>query len=80
MLALGADQNATTLNGLAFGGSSLPRDANVSTSLVTTPYDVARGNFSGGLLNVRTLPGSNYIVRATSFAFGNASFTAGKPK
>ena len=69
VLALSADQNATTLNGLAFGGSSLPRDANVSTSLVTTPYDVSRGNFSGGLLNVRTLPGSNYIVRAASFAF-----------
>ncbi|HEY4131899.1 MAG TPA: TonB-dependent receptor, partial [Gemmatimonadaceae bacterium] len=45
---------------------SLPRDANVSTSLVTSPYDVSRGNFSGGLLNVRSRPGSNYIIRTSS--------------
>jgi len=66
VLGLGADQNATTLNGMNFGGSNLPRDANVSTSLITTPYDVSRGNFSGGMLNIRTQPGSNYIVRSTS--------------
>lgn len=66
VLGLSADQNLTTLNGMNFGGSNLPRDANVSTSLITTPYDVSRGNFSGGMLNIRTLPGSNYIVRSTS--------------
>ena len=65
----GADQNATTLNGMNFGGSNLPRDANVSTSLVTSPYDVSRGNFSGGLLNVRSRPGSNYIIRTSSLNF-----------
>ena len=69
VLGLSADQNATTLNGMSFGGSSLPRDANVSTSLVTSPYDVSRGNFSGGLLNVRSRPGSNYIVRSSSLNF-----------
>ncbi len=67
VLGLSPDQNATTLNGMNFGGSNLPRDANVSTSLVTTPYDVSRGNFSGGLLNVRSRPGSNYIIRTTSY-------------
>lgn len=66
VLGLTADQNATTLNGMAFGGSNLPRDANVSTSLVTTPYDVSRGNFSGGLLNVGTRRSSNYIIRSSS--------------
>ena len=66
VLGLTADQNATTLNGMSFGGSNLPRDANVATSLVTSPYDVSRGNFSGGMLSIRTLPGSNYIVRSTS--------------
>src|SRR5262249_29958846 len=66
VLGLAADQNATTLNGMAFGGSSLPRDANVSTSVVTPPYDVARANFSGGLMSVKTQPGSNYITRVTS--------------
>ena len=69
MLGLSPDQNATTLNGMNFGGSNLPRDANVSTSLVTSPYDVSRGNFSGGLLNVRSRPGSNYMIRTSSFNF-----------
>jgi len=63
VLGLAADQNITTLNGMTFAGSSLPRDASVTTSLVTTPYDVARGNFSGGMLAIRTDPGSNYISR-----------------
>jgi Carboxypeptidase regulatory-like domain len=63
VFGLSADQNATTLNGMAFGGSALPRDAAVSVSLVTTPYDVSRGNFSGGQLTLRTDPGSNYISR-----------------
>src|SRR6185503_11689951 len=69
VLGLTDDQNATTLNGMAFGGSSLPRDASVSTALVTTPYDVSRGNFSGGLLNVRTQSGTNYSVRTVSTSF-----------
>jgi hypothetical protein len=49
-----------------FGGSSIPRDANVSISLVTTPYDVSRGNFSGGLVAVRTARPSNVIIRSSS--------------
>jgi Carboxypeptidase regulatory-like domain len=69
VLGLTPDQNATTLNGMNFGGANLPRDANVSTSLVTSPYDVSRGNFSGGLLNVRSRPGSNYIIRTSSLNF-----------
>jgi hypothetical protein len=66
VLGLTADQNATTLNGMNFGGSNIPRDANVSTSLVTSPYDVARGNFSGGLLQVRTGRPTNFIIRSNS--------------
>ena len=69
VLGLAPDQNLTTLNGMNFGGSNLPRDANVSTSVITTPYDVSRGNFSGGLLNVRSRGGSNYINRSTSLNF-----------
>jgi hypothetical protein len=69
VLGLGADQNSTTLNGLNFGGSALPRDAQTSSSLVTSPYDVSRGGFSGGQLNVRSRPGNNYINRTTSLNF-----------
>jgi hypothetical protein len=66
VLGLGADQNNTTLNGMSFGGSNLPRDAGVTTSLVTSPYDVSRGGFSGGQLTIRTRPGSNFITRGMS--------------
>jgi hypothetical protein len=66
VLGLTPDQNATTLNGMNLSAGNIPRDANTSSSLVTTPYDVSRGNFSGGLLNIRTGRASNYIVRTTS--------------
>src|SRR5262245_15282089 len=69
VLGLDAAANATTLNGMNFGGNNLPRDANVSTSLITAPYDVSRGNFSGGLLNVRTGRASSFIGRSTSLNF-----------
>ena len=69
VLGLGADQNNTTLNGMAFGGAGLPRDAAISTSLVTSPYDVSRGGFSGAQMNIRTRPGSNFVSRTNSMLF-----------
>ena len=66
VLGLGADQNNTTLNGLNFGGANLPRDAAVSTSLVTSPYDVSRGGFSGAQFALRSRSGSNFITRGMS--------------
>jgi hypothetical protein len=66
VLGLSADQNSTTLNGSPFSGSSVPRDANVSTSVTTTPYDVSRGGFGGAQLNLRAGPGSNFIRRTNS--------------
>ena len=69
VLGLGSDQNNATLNGMMFGGSSLPRDAAITSSLVTSPYDVSRGGFSGAQMNIRTRPGSNFISRTNSFNF-----------
>jgi len=66
VLGLGADQNNTTLNGMQFGGSNLPRDAAVGSSLVTSPYDVSRGGFSGAQFTLRTRPGSNFVTRGMS--------------
>ncbi len=74
VLGLTSDQNSTTLNGLGTGASSLPRDASISSSLVTTPYDVSRGGFSGGQLNVRSRPGSNFKVRSTSLNLDSPAF------
>ncbi|GLC25696.1 carboxypeptidase regulatory-like domain-containing protein [Roseisolibacter agri] len=66
VLGLGADQNQTTLNGMNFGGSNLPRDAAVSSSLASSPYDVSRGGFSGGQFSLRTRGGSNFVTRGVS--------------
>ncbi len=66
VLGLGADQNNTTLNGMSFGGSSIPRDAAVRSSLITSPYDVSRGGFSGGQFSISTRSGSNFMTRGMS--------------
>jgi hypothetical protein len=71
VLGLSTDQNLTNLNGMQSSASDLPRDAGISTSVATSPYDVSQGGFSGGALNVRTQPGSNYFVRSMSLV-GNA--------
>ena len=69
VLGLGPDQNVASLNGLITGMSSLPRDAAINTSLTTSPYDVSIGGFSGARLNIRSRPGSNFIVRNNSATF-----------
>jgi Carboxypeptidase regulatory-like domain len=66
VLGLSSDQNSTTLNGSNFGSTSIPRDAQVSSSLITTPYDVSRGGFSGGQFNINSGSGSNFIRRSQS--------------
>lgn len=73
VLGLTQDQNNTTLNGLDFGGSNIPRDAGVSSSLVTAPYDVSRGGFSGGQMNLRTRAGTNFKVRSGSLNLDSPS-------
>ncbi|MEP6619643.1 MAG: TonB-dependent receptor [bacterium] len=73
VLGLSADQNSTTLNGANFGSSNIPRDAQVSSSLITTPYDVSRGGFSGGQFNINSGSGSNFIRRSGSINFDSPS-------
>lgn len=67
VLGLSADQNNALLNGMNFGGSTLPRDAAVMSSLMTSPYDVSRGGFSGAQFNLRTRGGTNFVTRGLSF-------------
>ena len=66
VFGLGADQNSITLNGMQFGANGLPRDANISSSLSTSPFDPSRGGFSGGNLNIRSGSGSNFRSRGMS--------------
>ena len=51
--------NRITLDGLSFGGVMVPQDAIRSTRVVTNTYDVARGQFSGGLVASTTRSGTN---------------------
>ncbi len=67
ILGLDGDQNSTTLNGMQIGANGLPRDAGISTSLSTSPFDVSRGGFSGGNVNIRSRSGSNFRTRGMSF-------------
>jgi hypothetical protein len=67
VLGLGADQNSVTLNGLQLGANGLPRDASISSSLTTSPYDVSKGGFSGANFNIRSGSGSNFRSRGVSF-------------
>jgi len=67
VLGAGADQNTSTLNGLPLGQSNLPRDASISSSLTTSPYDVTRGGFSGGNFNISPNNGSNFRTRGMSW-------------
>jgi hypothetical protein len=67
VLGLGADQNSVTLNGMQTGADGLPRDASVSSSLNTSPFDVSRGGFSGANFNITSSGGSNFRNRGMSF-------------
>jgi hypothetical protein len=66
VFGLGGDQNRSTINGMGFGGGDIPRDAATKSSLGTTPWDVSRGGFSGGLFSMKTQSGSNFSSRGLS--------------
>lgn len=63
VLGLSGSQSNTTLNGMAFGGASLPRDAEVDVSVTTSTYDPSRGGFSGGQTSVTLSSGNPYASR-----------------
>lgn len=68
--ALGLDpsQNTVTLDGLAFGGSDLPREARTSTAVSTNQYDPTRGGFSGASQNVELIAGGVFSRRTGSLS------------
>ncbi len=75
VLGLGADQNNVMLNGMQFDGSNLPRDAQISSSLVTSSYDVGKGGFSGAQMNVSTGTSGNYQRRGLNMTFYSPGLT-----
>ena len=75
--------NAVTLDGLTYGSGSVPQDAVQNTRVVTSTYDVARGEFSGGLVASTTRSGTNtpagsftYTLRDRNLAWGGPAASA----
>ncbi len=75
--------NNVTLDGLSYGSGSVPQDAIRTTRIVTNTYDVARGQFSGGLVAATTRSGTNepqaaftYNLRDRALAWGAADRSA----
>ncbi len=62
-----ADQNLVTLDGLSFGGS-VPAEAVRSTRVITSTYDIARGQFTGGQVATTTRGGTNDLSGSLSYA------------
>ena len=74
--------NNITLDGLTFGGGSIPQDATRTTRIITNTYDVARGQFSGGLVATTTQGRhelARRIVLATRCAIARSSGAAPTP-
>jgi Carboxypeptidase regulatory-like domain len=60
---MGSDANMTTLNGMSFGGGSVPRDVPVTTTFLTSPWDPTRGGFAGALTSATVASGGNITTR-----------------
>ncbi len=55
------DQNQITLDGLSFGTGAVPQEAVRTSRVVTSTYDVARGQFTGGQVASTTRSGTNVL-------------------
>ncbi len=69
------DQNNVTLDGLTFGTSAVPQDAVRNTRVVTSTYDVARGQFSGGQIASTTRSGTNLLQGSVTEQYRNPSLS-----
>jgi hypothetical protein len=76
---LGSDANMTTLNGMSFGGGSVPRDLPTSATFFTSPWDPTRGGFSGVLTSATVSRGDNITHRRAHLTFDSPSLQLGDP-
>lgn len=60
--------NSTTLDGLTYGGASVPQDAIRNTRVITNSYDVARGQFTGGQVASSTRSGTNGVQGTANYS------------
>lgn len=61
------DQNLVTLDGLTFGTGTVPQEAIRSTRVITSTYDVARGQFTGGQVATTTRGGTNVLTGSFTY-------------
>ena len=62
------DQNAVTLDGLATAGSAVPQEAIRSTRVITSTYDVSRGQFTGGQIASTSRGGTNQPTGSITYS------------
>jgi len=63
VLGLPPSQNTVTLNGMAFSGTDVPRDAQTRVRVQTSTYDPANGWFSGAQTAVDLIIGGQFTNR-----------------
>lgn len=61
---LSPSQNSTTLNGIAFAGADVPRDASTTVRVTASAFDPARGWFSGANTDVTLASGNVFSNRS----------------
>lgn len=67
------NQNQITLDGLSFGSGTVPQEAVRSTRVITSTYDVSRGQFTGGQVASTTRGGTNNVQGTVSYALRDPS-------
>lgn len=67
VLGLGPGQNSVTMNGMAFSGTDIPRDALTRIRVSTSTYDPANGWFSGAQTSVDLVLGGQFTNRTSHF-------------
>jgi Carboxypeptidase regulatory-like domain len=70
-------QNHISLDGLTFASGTAPRDAIRITRVVTSTYDVAKGQFSGGEIAASTKSGTNVGQSSVTFDVQPSALQAG---
>jgi hypothetical protein len=63
VLGLDPAQNNAILNGMAFAGAAIPREARKQARVSTSTYDPSRGWFSGAQTAVELVPGGLFSFR-----------------
>src|SRR5690348_3166123 len=79
VLAQGVDQNSITLDGLTFGGGSVPQEAVRTIRVIINTYDVSRGQFSGGQVASTTRSGTNFLQGQFNYSLRDPSLEVTNP-